>query len=146
VTPGNSNAVIGDVSYRTLKYLEKKITELRSRNSLQPYVCLYGLRVQEQLQLMAVDAIKYYNATSRQTDAASNNIDAIPSYLWTHPNFQTPMWRDPYNVLVPTDQRQYVKYNQLVQFYELDIDLQGVESSPQLQAEFAQMLVSVTNL
>ena len=99
---------------------------------------IFGLKIKDRLQLMAADALRYC--------ADSGTYCDIPPELWSHPNFKSAIWCDPYDVIVPSDQRQWVKYDQLAAYLKINVDLAAVETDALKQAQFAMALAKAANL
>jgi hypothetical protein len=99
---------------------------------------LFGLNIREKLQLLAIDAMGY---------CADQDISfAIPSSLWSHPNFMSPIWCDPYDAVVPSDQRQWVKYEQLATYLCITQPPRDMENNAEAQIDFAWQIATAANL
>lgn len=99
---------------------------------------LVGLNIREKLQLLAVDAMRY---------CADQGIPfSVPPACWSHPNFMPPIWCDPYDAVVPSDQRQWVKYEQLASYLHIPQPLQDMENNAEAQIEFAWQIAKAANL
>lgn len=99
---------------------------------------IIGLRIREKLQLMAVNAMRYCAESHKPFD--------IPPAVWSHPNFQPAIWCDPYDAVVPSDQRQWVKYNQLADYLCIPQPVADMENNPLAQVHFAGEIVRAANL
>lgn len=99
---------------------------------------LFGLNIREKLQLLAVDAMGYC--------AAAGIPFAVPPAVWSHPNFMPPIWCDPYDAVVPSDQRQWVKYEQLASYLCITQPPQDMENNAEAQVNFAWQIATAANL
>lgn len=99
---------------------------------------IFGLHIREKLQLLAVDAMGY---------CVEQGISfEVPPSLWSHPNFMSPIWCDPYDAVVPSDQRPWVKYAQLARYLRILQPPVDMEKSPEAQIEFAWRIARAANL
>jgi hypothetical protein len=135
----------GGIAFQALAYIQETLRyDDATIATGDPAVCsvrnaaIYGLRVRENLQLMAIDAMRY-------TANAGIAFDIAPE-LWCHPNFRSAIWCDPYDVLVPSDQRAWVKYEQLAAYLKIPLDPAAMEQSAELQAQFAEQIAYTGNL
>lgn len=142
IEAGTSPRVLG---FAALQYMSEKLGYLNDTIAMRPFtetsvrsVPIFGLRIQEKLQLLAADAMRYAAAVEMGNDIAPE--------LWYHLPMQTSIWCDPYNVIVPADQRQWVKYEQLAEFLGLQPPSPELESDPVGQARFAKLLAKAANL
>lgn len=99
---------------------------------------ILGLNIREKLQLMAVDAMAFCAGTGTEF--------SIPPALWSHPNFMPPIWCDPYDAVVPSDQRQWVKYEQLASYLCITQPPQDMENNAEAQVNFAWQIATAANL
>ena len=99
---------------------------------------LIGIRIRQNMQLMAADAMRYCAVHKVRFD--------IPSSLWCHPNFKTPIWTDPYETTVPVDQRQWVRYEQLADYLCIERPSANMEQDAAEQVRFAVRLAKAANL
>jgi len=135
----------GVVAYQALSYIQSALQYNTASVAIDdPGVCsvrragIFGLRVRENLQLMAIDAMRY-------AATAGIRFDIAPE-LWCHPNFRSAIWCDPYDVLVPSDQRNWVKYEQLAAYLGITVDPAAMAQSAELQARFAEQIAYAGNL
>lgn len=99
---------------------------------------LFGLNIREKLQLLAIDAMGH---------CAEYGIPfSVPPSLWSHPNFMSPIWCDPYDAVVPSDQRQWVKYEQLARYLHIPQPPQDMENNAEAQINFAWQIATAANL
>lgn len=99
---------------------------------------LFGLNIREKLQLLAIDAMGH---------CVEYGIPfSIPPALWSHPNFMSPIWCDPYEAVVPSDQRTWVKYEQLARYLRILQPPADMEKRPESQIEFAWRIARAANL
>lgn len=145
VYTGLSDELSGRIAYEALQCLRDSlgyddVVVSNMNHCIVTAQCakIIGLQIREKLQLLAADAMRYCITSGIRFD--------IPPVLWSHPNFTTPIWCDPYDIVVPSDQRQWVKYEQLANY--LNIPYSGVmlSRSPVAQVEFAGALVRAANL
>lgn len=61
-------------------------------------ISLYGFFVRDRLRVIYLDALRYRAVTGQSVD--------IKPGLWYHPAFQNGPWADPYDILVPSEQRK----------------------------------------
>lgn len=117
------------------------LTDLLGGDSLVPnstfrdiQVRLFGLRIRDRLRIMAMDALRFY-ALSSETDVA------LPVGLWYHRPFDPAPWCDPYEVAIPSEQRNDVPYDGLAEFLGIDVPPGAdVDTDPRLQADLARQL------
>lgn len=139
----SSTEAEGSIAYHALRYMQATlfpegvvpldVMNIRSIRESR----IYGLRVRENLQLLAADALRYI--------PQGNRTDILPE-LWCHPNFHAALWCDPYDVLVPTDQRTWVKYEQLATYLGITANFATMPEAAAQQAAFAQKIAYVGNL
>lgn len=99
---------------------------------------LFGLNIREKLQLLAVDAMGHC--------AEHGTPFAVPPACWSHPNFMSPIWCDPYDAVVPADQRQWVKYEQLASYLCIPQPPRDMEKNAEAQIDFAWHIARAANL
>lgn len=99
---------------------------------------IFGLNIREKLQLLAVDAMHHCIELGISF--------AVPPSLWSHPNFMPPIWCDPYDAVVPSDQRQWVKYEQLASYLCIPQPPQDMEKNAEAQINFARAIARAANL
>lgn len=134
---------VGEVAFMAMHQLRMK---LNVRNGLsgnpaamvESATHLCGLRIREKLQLLAIDAMRYAKNAGLSF--------SIPAGLWWHPNFSSPIWCDPYDVVVPSDQRHWVKYEQLADYLRIPFPCDGVENDALAQVHFAGEIARAANL
>lgn len=100
---------------------------------------LYGLRIRDRLRIMALDALHY---------AHSNKVsvkDILPG-LWYNRPFEASMWCDPYDMIIPSQNRNDISFDGLSEFLRFPLPNIDFDSDPQLQAEIARELAIRANL
>lgn len=99
---------------------------------------IFGLSIREKLQLLAADAMGH---------CVDQGVSfAVPPSLWSHPNFMPPIWCDPYDAVVPADQRQWVKYEQLASYLRIPQPPRDMENNAEAQIDFAWYIARAANL
>lgn len=99
---------------------------------------LYGLRIRDRLRIMALDALHYANTSG----VSVSNI--IPE-LWYNRPFEVSSWCDPYDMIIPQQNRNDITFDGLCEF--LGYPISGThEHEPAAQAEIARQLTLRSNL
>lgn len=140
---GGGYRLTGAVAYAAMKKISEALKLWPGPRDNQLSVLagatqICGLRIREKLQLLAADAMRY----ARQAGIPFN----ILTETWWHPNFSSPIWCDPYEVVVPSDQRQWVKYEQLAEYLRIPFPCDGVEQDARAQVAFAGEIARAANL
>lgn len=133
----------GKVSYQALQAIGRLLdgTELYVPNDLDDIgCCLFGLKIRDRLRIMALDALHYARK-------GNHDLNDLWPKLWTHKTFETSMWCDPYEIIIPSDRRADIPYDSLCRFLQIDLPADAnLDTDAALQARIALELTLSANL
>lgn len=138
------STVEGEVSYKTVEILTRLMTTGSYPLTKAPTLYdlgsrLFGLRIRDRMRVLALDALRYANLTK-------NGLENIPVGLWNHRPFEHAPWTDPHELIVPSEMRSDVAWNNIGEFLGLQIGDMQIEADAKAQAEVARQLALAANL
>lgn len=133
------NGHIGEVSYRTLQYLHDVLDLTGSHACSHDLgINLYGLKIRDRLRTLAMDALYYVTQRAK----AGERYAQIPVGLWYNRPFAPTIWADPFDVLLPTENRQNFSWESIANFLSIPQfhDPATIDENPVMQADVARQL------